>query len=62
MDIGPIGLGLAPLSDVKELLGRDKDFLRTALEALLQAALETEMTEAIADEKGERTDSHTGAA
>jgi hypothetical protein len=40
------------LVDVKELLERDRDFLR---EALVQAAQEGEMTEAIAAEKGERT-------
>ena len=48
--------GKAELIDVKELLGRDQDFVRVALEALLQAALEAEMTEAIGAEKGERTE------
>jgi putative transposase len=48
--------GKAELIDVKELLGRDQDFVRAALEALLQAALEVEMTEAIGAEKGERTE------
>jgi putative transposase len=47
--------GTAERIDVKELLGRDEDFVRVALEALLQAALEVEMTEAIGAEKGERT-------
>jgi transposase-like protein len=47
--------GRAELIDVKELLGRDEDFVRAALEALLPAALEAEMTEAIGAEKGERT-------
>jgi putative transposase len=46
----------AELIDVKELLGRDEDFVRAALEVLLQAALEAEMTEAIGAEKGERTE------
>ena len=46
----------AELIDVKELLGRDQDFVRAALEALPQAALEAEMTEAIGAEKGERTE------
>jgi len=50
------GKGKAELIDVKELLGRDQDFVRVALEALLQAALEAEMTEAIGAEKGERTE------
>jgi putative transposase len=44
--------GKAELIDVKELLERDEDFLQ----ALLQAALEAEMTEAIGAEKGERTE------
>jgi putative transposase len=48
--------GKAELIDVKELLGRDQDFVRAALEALLQGALEAEMTEAIGAEKGERTE------
>jgi putative transposase len=46
----------AELVDVKELLERDPDFLRAALEAVLQAALEVEMTEAIGAEKGQRTE------
>src|SRR5215471_18812880 len=49
------GKGKAELIDVKELLGRDQDFVRAALEALLQAALESEMTEAIRAAKGERS-------
>ena len=40
--------GKTELIDVKELLGRDQDFVR--------AALEVEMTEAIGAEKGERTE------
>ena len=48
--------GKAELIDVKELLARDQDFVRTALEALLQAALEAEMTEAVGAAKGERTE------
>jgi putative transposase len=48
--------GKAELIDVKELLGRDEDFVRAALQALLQGALEAEMTEAIGAEKGERTE------
>ena len=50
------GKGKAELIDVKELLERDEDFLRVALQALLQAALEAEMTDAIGAEKGERTE------
>jgi transposase-like protein len=48
--------GRAELIDVKELLRRDEDFVRAALQALLQAALEAEMTETIGAEKGERTE------
>ena len=48
--------GKAGLIDVKELLERDEDFLQVALQALLQAALEAEMTETIGAEKGERTE------
>ena len=50
------GKGKAELIDVKELLERGRDFLRVALQALLQAALEAEMTDAIGAEKGERTE------
>ena len=50
------GKGKAELIDVNELLERGRDFLRVALQALLQAALEAEMTEAIGAEKGERTE------
>jgi putative transposase len=48
--------GKAEQIDVKELLARDQDFVRVALAALLQAALQAEMTEAIGAEKGERTE------
>jgi len=48
--------GKAELIDVKELLQRDEDFLRAALQALAQAALQAEMTETIGAAKGERTE------
>ena len=48
--------GKAELIDVKELLVRDQDFVRAALEALLLAALVAEMTEAVGAAKGERTE------
>jgi putative transposase len=48
--------GKTGLIDVKELLQRDEDFLRAALQALTQAALEAEMTETIGAAKGERTE------
>jgi hypothetical protein len=39
--------GRTELIDVKEFLERDKDFPQAALQALLQAALEPEMSETI---------------
>src|SRR5258706_15764421 len=39
---------------IKELLERDEDFVRSAVQSLVQAGLEAEMTEALAAEKGER--------
>ena len=48
--------GKTGLIDVKELLQRDEDFLRSALQALAQAALEAQMTETIGAAKGERTE------
>ena len=50
------GEGKAEVIDLKGLLGRDEDFVRAAVEALVQAALEAEMTEAIGAAKGERTE------
>jgi putative transposase len=48
--------GKSEVIDVKGLLARDEDFMRAAVEALVEAALEAEMTEAIGAEKGERTE------
>lgn len=42
--------------DVKALLEGDEDFMRAAMQALVQAALEAEMTEVIGAAKGERTE------
>jgi transposase-like protein len=39
--------GKAEIIDVKGLLERDEDFLRPAVERLVHAALEAEMTEAV---------------
>ena len=50
------GEGKGEVVDLKGLLARDEDFLRAAIEALVQAALEGEMSEAISAEKGERTE------
>jgi putative transposase len=46
----------AEVIDLKGLLERDGDFVRSAMQALVQAALEAEMTEAIGAEKGERSE------
>src|SRR5580765_4173393 len=48
--------GKAEVIDLKGLLARDEDFVRAAVEALVQAALEAEMTEAIGAAKGERSE------
>src|SRR5438874_9251786 len=48
------GEGKGEVIDLKGLLARDEDFVRGAVEALVQAALEAEMTEAIGAAKGER--------
>jgi putative transposase len=44
----------AEIIDVKALLEGDEDFLRSAVEALLQAVLEAEMSLAVGAEKSER--------
>jgi transposase-like protein len=48
--------GKAEVVDLKGLLERDGDFVRAAVEALVQAALEAEMTQAIGAAKGERSE------
>src|SRR5215471_134642 len=50
------GEGKGEVIDLKGLLARDEDFLRAAIEVLVQAALEAEMSEAIGAQKGERTE------
>jgi len=40
---------------LKALLAADEDYLRTMVEAIVQATLEAEMTAAAGAEKGERT-------
>jgi hypothetical protein len=47
------GEGKAEVIELKGWLSRDEDFVRAAVEALVHAALEAEMTEAIGAEKGE---------
>jgi len=48
--------GKAEVIDIKALLAQDSDFVRAAVEALVQAALEAEMTEAIGAAKSERSE------
>ena len=48
--------GKGEVVDLKGLLARDEDFVRSAVQALVQEALEAEMTEAIGAAKGERTE------
>ena len=50
------GEGKEEVIDLKGLLARDEDFIRVAVEVLVQAALEAQMSEAIGAEKGERTE------
>ena len=45
---------------IKELLERDEDFVRAAVQGFVQAELEAGMTEALAAEKSERTDGRLG--
>jgi putative transposase len=52
--------GKAEIIDVKGLLERDEDFLRSAVEGLVHAALEAEMTEAVGAAKSERTERRLG--
>jgi putative transposase len=48
--------GKAEVVGLKGLLLRDEEFVRSAVQALVQEALEAEMTEAIGAAKGERTE------
>jgi putative transposase len=52
--------GKAEIIDLKGLLERDEDFLRSAVEGLVHAALEAEMTEAVGAAKSERTERRLG--
>ena len=45
---------------IKALLERDKDFVRSAVQGLVQAALEAEMTEALGAGKSERAEGRLG--
>jgi putative transposase len=48
--------GKGEVIKLKGLLDRDEDFVRSAVQALVQEALQAEMTEAIGAAKGERTE------
>lgn len=48
------------LIDVKALLSDDADYLRRMVQAIVQATLEAEMSEALQAEKGERTSERLG--
>src|SRR5215472_17155363 len=50
------GEGKGEVIDLKGRLARDEDFVRAAVEALVQAALAAEMSEAIGATKSERTE------
>jgi putative transposase len=56
------GQNRAEIIDVKALLERDEDFLRSAVEVLVQAVLEAEMSQAIGAEKGERSPARLATA
>ena len=47
-------------SEIKAILSGDGDFLRSAVKAAIQAALEAEMTEALAADRSERVDGRLG--
>ena len=48
------------VSELKELLTKDKDFLRPLVEEVVQQVLEVEMDEAVGAQKGERTANRLG--
>ena len=48
------------ISELKELLTKDKDFLRPLVEEVVQQVLEAEMDEAVGAQKGERTANRLG--
>ncbi len=52
--------GKAGIIEVKGLLRRDEDFLEAAVEGLVHAALDAEMTEAVGAAKSERTERRLG--
>jgi transposase-like protein len=52
--------GKGEVIDIKALLAGDAEFLRAAVKAVIEAALEAEMTEALGAAKGERTETRLG--
>ena len=52
--------GKAEVIALKELMERDEDFVRSAVQSFVQAALEAEMTDALGAEKGERSEGRLG--
>jgi putative transposase len=52
--------GKAEGAAIKGLLERDEDFVRSAVQCFVQAALEAEMTETLSAEKGERSEGRLG--
>lgn len=48
------------VSEIKELLAKDQDFLRPLVEEVVQQVLEAEMDEALGAQKGERTTTRLG--
>src|SRR5580698_1583329 len=47
-------------TEIKAILSGDDDFIRSAVRTAIQAALEAEMTEALAAERSERVDGRPG--
>jgi putative transposase len=52
--------GKGEVIDIKALLERDGDFIRSSVKAALEAVLEAEMTEALGAGKSERTETRAG--
>src|SRR5262249_6298582 len=52
--------GRSEAIDLKALLTGDEDYLRAMVEAIVQATLEAEMTEAVGAAKGERSTGRLG--
>lgn len=55
-----VNKGKAEVIAIKALLEQDEDFVRSAVQSFVQAALEAEMTDALGAEKGERSEGRLG--